>query len=165
VEAWAPEAWWITYLALGLLVGLLAGMLGIGGGVVIVPLLVFLFNAQHLPAERVLHLALGTSLASIVFAVIIFDAGAPGRETLAVAAALTVLLSVMAHGASANPLIAIISQSQRDAVHYAGLLGLTPSGRASLSVPQQKGRTEDARLIASRSTARLRCISQACVKK
>jgi uncharacterized membrane protein YfcA len=67
VEAWAPEAWWITYLALGLLVGLLAGMLGIGGGVVIVPLLVFLFNAQHLPAERVLHLALGTSLASIVF--------------------------------------------------------------------------------------------------
>ena len=45
-------------------------------------------------------------LASIVFAVIIFDAGAPGRETLAVAAALTVLLSVMAHGASANPLIA-----------------------------------------------------------
>jgi uncharacterized membrane protein YfcA len=42
-------------------------MLGIGGGVVIVPLLVFLFNAQHLPADRVLHLALGTSLASIVF--------------------------------------------------------------------------------------------------
>src|SRR3954451_14806133 len=42
-------------------------MLGIGGGVVIVPLLVFLFNAQHLPPDRVLHLALGTSLASIVF--------------------------------------------------------------------------------------------------
>ena len=41
-----------------------------------------------------------------MFAVIVFDAGAPGRETLAVAAALTVLLSVMAHGASANPLIA-----------------------------------------------------------
>ena len=67
MEAWAPEAWWLAYLALGLLVGFLAGMLGIGGGVVIVPLLVFLFNAQHLPSDRVLHLALGTSLASIVF--------------------------------------------------------------------------------------------------
>jgi NhaP-type Na+/H+ or K+/H+ antiporter len=45
-------------------------------------------------------------LASIVFAVIVFDAGAPGKETLAVTAACTVLLSVLAHGASANPLIA-----------------------------------------------------------
>jgi uncharacterized membrane protein YfcA len=67
VEAGGPEAWWLAYLALGLLTGFLAGMLGIGGGVVLVPLLVFLFNAQHLPADRVLHLALGTSLASIVF--------------------------------------------------------------------------------------------------
>ena len=62
-----PEVWWLAYLVMGLLTGLLAGMLGIGGGVVIVPLLVFLFNAQHLPSDRVLHLALGTSLASIVF--------------------------------------------------------------------------------------------------
>ena len=45
-------------------------------------------------------------LASIVFAVIVFDAGTPGKETLAVTAACTVLLSVLAHGASANPLIA-----------------------------------------------------------
>jgi len=67
VEAWGPQTWWLAYLALGLLTGFLAGMLGIGGGVVIVPLLVFLFNAQHLPPDRVLHLALGTSLASIVF--------------------------------------------------------------------------------------------------
>ena len=64
---WGPEAWWLAYLALGLLVGFLAGMLGIGGGVVIVPLLVLMFTAQHLPPDRVLHLALGTSLASIVF--------------------------------------------------------------------------------------------------
>ena len=42
-------------------------MLGIGGGVIIVPLLVFLFAAQHFQTDRVLHLALGTSLASIVF--------------------------------------------------------------------------------------------------
>ncbi len=45
-------------------------------------------------------------LASIVFAVIVFDAGAPGKETLAVTAACTVLLSVLAHGVTANPMIA-----------------------------------------------------------
>jgi sodium/hydrogen antiporter len=48
-----------------------------------------------------------------VFAVIVFDAGASGRETLAVTAALTVLLSVLAHGASANPLIAKLALAGR----------------------------------------------------
>ncbi len=52
-------------------------------------------------------------LASIVFAVIVFDAGAPGKETLAVTAACTVLLSVLAHGASANPLIARLGHGGR----------------------------------------------------
>ena len=59
--------WWIIYLLLGLVVGLFAGMLGIGGGMLLVPLLVFMFSAQDFPADRVLHLALGTSLTTIVF--------------------------------------------------------------------------------------------------
>ena len=59
--------WWIAYLLLGLFVGLFAGMLGIGGGMLLVPLLVFMFSAQNLPADRILHLALGTSLTTIVF--------------------------------------------------------------------------------------------------
>jgi uncharacterized protein len=67
MHAWSPEWWWLAYLALGLVIGFFAGMLGIGGGVIIVPLLVFLFTAQHFPEQRALHLALGTSLASIVF--------------------------------------------------------------------------------------------------
>lgn len=67
MDAWLPEWWWLAYLALGLLVGCFAGLLGIGGGVVIVPLLVFLFTAHHFPDDRVVHLALGTSLTSIVF--------------------------------------------------------------------------------------------------
>jgi NhaP-type Na+/H+ or K+/H+ antiporter len=50
-------------------------------------------------------------LASIVFGVIVFDAGIPGRETIAVTAVCTVLLSVLLHGATANPLITMLRRS------------------------------------------------------
>lgn len=55
-------------------------------------------------------------LASVVFAVIIFDADAPGKDVLAVTAACTVLLSIVAHGATANPLISVLRASQPDSV-------------------------------------------------
>ncbi len=58
---------WLLYLATGAFAGVLAGLLGIGGGLVIVPLLTFVFTAQQVPETYILHLALGTSLASIVF--------------------------------------------------------------------------------------------------
>ncbi|MBC7961469.1 MAG: sulfite exporter TauE/SafE family protein, partial [Steroidobacteraceae bacterium] len=58
---------WLLYLALGAFAGVLAGLLGVGGGLVIVPMLTFIFTSQGLPAEHILHLALGTSLASIMF--------------------------------------------------------------------------------------------------
>jgi uncharacterized membrane protein YfcA len=59
--------WWVAYLAVGIFVGFFAGLLGIGGGTLLVPLMVFLFTAQNFAVERILHLAIGTSLASIVF--------------------------------------------------------------------------------------------------
>jgi len=59
--------YWLWYCALGGCAGILAGLLGVGGGLIIVPVLTFLFAAQHLPPEYVLHLALGTSLATIMF--------------------------------------------------------------------------------------------------
>lgn len=49
-------------------------------------------------------------LASIVFAIIVFDAGLPGKETVAATAACTVLLSVIAHGMTANPLVQVVGQ-------------------------------------------------------
>ncbi len=58
---------WALYLATGAFAGLLAGLLGVGGGLVIVPVLTFIFEAQHFPHDQVIHLALGTSLASILF--------------------------------------------------------------------------------------------------
>ncbi|HEY6096308.1 MAG TPA: sulfite exporter TauE/SafE family protein [Gallionellaceae bacterium] len=59
--------WILAYLALGSATGFLAGLFGVGGGLVLVPVLLFLFDAQHFPAENTLHMALGTSMASIVF--------------------------------------------------------------------------------------------------
>ncbi|MBC8008202.1 MAG: sulfite exporter TauE/SafE family protein [Prolixibacteraceae bacterium] len=59
--------WWIIYLLMGLFVGFFAGLLGIGGGLILVTLMVYLFTLQGFPADRVLHLALGTSITSIVF--------------------------------------------------------------------------------------------------
>ena len=56
-----------VYMGLGLITGLLAGMLGIGGGSVVVPALVFVFARQHLAPGLAMKLAIGTSLASILF--------------------------------------------------------------------------------------------------
>ncbi|MDO9067583.1 MAG: sulfite exporter TauE/SafE family protein, partial [Deltaproteobacteria bacterium] len=59
--------YWVLYLFTGIAAGLFAGLFGLGGGVIIVPILTFLFTAQHMPETYILHLALGTSLASIMF--------------------------------------------------------------------------------------------------
>ncbi len=67
----AKGVFMLIYMALyaffGLIAGMLAGLLGIGGGLVIVPILVYMFNLQGFPAEHIMHMALGTSLASIMF--------------------------------------------------------------------------------------------------
>jgi len=59
--------WWLGYLAVGAFVGFFAGLLGIGGGAVMVPMLVLLFDLQGIPREHVLHLAVGTSMSTILF--------------------------------------------------------------------------------------------------
>lgn len=53
--------------ATGALAGLLAGLLGIGGGLVLVPALAWVFAQMGFPAHAVMQFALGTSLASILF--------------------------------------------------------------------------------------------------
>jgi uncharacterized membrane protein YfcA len=45
--------WWLAYIALGLFSGFFAGMLGIGGGLVMVPTLTLMFAAQAgFPLDR-----------------------------------------------------------------------------------------------------------------
>lgn len=57
----------LLYLVLGAAAGVLAGLFGVGGGIIIVPVLVFSFTAQGIDPLVLTHLAVGTSLATIVF--------------------------------------------------------------------------------------------------
>ena len=59
--------WWLGYAAVGAAVGFFAGLLGIGGGAIMVPLLVMLLEAQGLPKAQIMHLAVGSGMASILF--------------------------------------------------------------------------------------------------
>lgn len=59
--------WFLAYLALGAFVGFFAGMLGIGGGGIMVPVLVMMLDRRGFGHDMVLHLAVGTSMATIIF--------------------------------------------------------------------------------------------------
>jgi uncharacterized membrane protein YfcA len=59
--------WWWAYLAVGVFVGFFSGLLGIGGGALMVPLLAFIFDAKGFSPPHVVHLALGTCLAAMLF--------------------------------------------------------------------------------------------------
>jgi uncharacterized membrane protein YfcA len=57
----------LIFIALGLFVGFIAGLFGVGGGLIVVPFLVFMFNFLHFPQETQVQIAIGTSLAAMVF--------------------------------------------------------------------------------------------------
>jgi uncharacterized membrane protein YfcA len=59
--------WFAAYLAIGAFVGVLAGLLGIGGGLTLVPILAAIFASTGLAGAHTVHLALGTAMASIMF--------------------------------------------------------------------------------------------------
>lgn len=59
--------WYLAYLLLGAVAGFFGGMFGIGGGTILVPVFLWLFDAQHFPTEHTMHLALGTAMATILF--------------------------------------------------------------------------------------------------
>ena len=59
--------WWWAYLALGAFVGFFSGLLGIGGGSAMVPVLAFVFAAKGFAPDHVVHLALGTGISTMLF--------------------------------------------------------------------------------------------------
>lgn len=55
-----------AYVLLGAFAGTVAGLLGVGGGLIIVPVLAALFARQGMDSSIIMHVAVGTSLATIV---------------------------------------------------------------------------------------------------
>jgi uncharacterized protein len=61
------DQWILVYVAIGAFIGFFAGMLGMGGGGIQVPLTTMVFAAQGFPHEHMLHVALGTAMATVIF--------------------------------------------------------------------------------------------------
>jgi len=61
------DQWLFVYVAIGAFIGFFAGMLGMGGGGIQVPLTTMVFAAQGFPREHMLHVALGTAMATVIF--------------------------------------------------------------------------------------------------
>jgi uncharacterized membrane protein YfcA len=57
----------VVFVVLGCLVGFLAGLLGIGGGMTMVPILTIIFTREAFPLVHVVHMAIATSTATIIF--------------------------------------------------------------------------------------------------
>tara|TARA_Y100000746_G_scaffold157912_1_gene135721 strand:- start:113 stop:904 length:792 start_codon:yes stop_codon:yes gene_type:complete len=57
----------LIFAALGILAGLLAGMFGIGGGLVIVPVLIGTFISLGFDSSVIVHLSIGTAISCIIF--------------------------------------------------------------------------------------------------
>ena len=56
----------LSLLATGVVAGIIAGLLGVGGGIVIVPVLYYMFTALKMDPAVLMHVAVGTSLATIL---------------------------------------------------------------------------------------------------
>lgn len=57
----------LMLLAMGAFGGFCAGLLGIGGGMILVPMITMLLTARQVPPELIVHMAIATSMATILF--------------------------------------------------------------------------------------------------
>jgi len=131
--------WLAAYAAAGALVGFLAGLLGIGGGLTLVPILSALFAAQDLAPSHSVHLALGTAMAQIVFTSSASVRAHHQRravdwhivQRLAPGMVLGSLLSTLASGLVSQRMLALAFA----AIVYAGALQMLFGGRPTAARP------------------------------
>ena len=96
------------YFLLGVVTGIFSGLLGIGGGIIVVPTLAYIFYRDHMPAVFVMHIAIGTSLAIMMLTTLRSlwsHLAHPGRdEFLGIAKSLipTVIIGVVLGGVLAD---------------------------------------------------------------
>ena len=65
----------VIFILTGALAGLLSGLIGIGGGVVVVPCLYYTLATLDIPNHEIMQIVLGTSLATIAFNTLISASG------------------------------------------------------------------------------------------
>lgn len=57
----------ILFIIVGLFTGVIAGLLGVGGGIITVPALYYILRAYHFPEDHIMHICVATSLAATLF--------------------------------------------------------------------------------------------------
>jgi uncharacterized membrane protein YfcA len=106
--------WILLYMALGALAGFMAGLLGVGGGGILVPLLASVFTYQGTNADNVVHLALGTALCCMII-----SASASMRAHAARGAVVWRIVAGMAPGIMLGALLAAHLAAKVNATYIA----------------------------------------------
>lgn len=96
----------LAYMMVGCLSAFLAGLLGIGGGIVVIPCLVYLFGIQGMSIDIVMHVALASSLGAVPFNA--FIAARSHRQHIAIDWTLVkIMVPGMVLGSVVGPLISV----------------------------------------------------------
>lgn len=127
----------LGYWLLGAVAGTMAGLFGVGGGLIIVPALAAAFTLQGLSPDVVMHLAIGTSLATIVVTGMSSTLGHWRRGSIHLSWFLALLpglmigaiLGVLVAGQLAGPLLGTLFGLFVLSVAVKMALGFTPSPR------------------------------------
>jgi uncharacterized membrane protein YfcA len=116
----------IDYALIGLLAGFFAGYLGIGGGLIIVPTLAWMFSRDSATAQYAVHMAVATSLATMLITSISSAISHHRRGSVLWPVALGLSPGLIAGSVSGALLAAILSSELLAMIFglYAGLAGL-----------------------------------------